>query len=189
MGTAGLHRPLRGRDPQRRSSRSAEPHNGSDGRFEPRRPYGSHRYLDLDAEKPTRALCRPITRSGYSNTSQIVLQRREITRSGQWFLEQDSTGLAELQRCGRRAKRRFDPERAVVTGNGYVAVLGDGIVGYVTRDSRRPIVLERVSSGRRWSARRPRGTGFVLAAAGRRLIISTQTPGGPYDVYSATTTR
>lgn len=150
-------------------------------------PYGPRRYLDLDAEQPTRALCRPITRSRYSNTSQLVLQRRTITRSGRWFLEQDSTGIAELQRCGSRTKRRFSPKQAVLTGDGHVAAIGKGIIGYVSSDRRRPIVLESLASRRRWKARRPTGNTFVLAAAGRHLIVSAQT-GGPYTIYRATPT-
>ncbi len=141
-------------------------------------PFGSRRYLDLDAERPARALCRPITRSRYSNTSQVVLKRRPMARSGRWFLEHDSTGIAELQRCGRSTQRRFANEAG--------AVLGDGVVGYMTKRSRPRIVLETLYSSRRWSAPRPTGTDFVLTAAGRRLIISAQTPGGPYAVYSAT---
>lgn len=141
-------------------------------------PFGGHRYLDLNTQDPARPLCQPLTRSTDSRGDPL-LRRRSMTRSGRWFLEQDTGGFADLQRCASRAKRRFS------THEGLGPVLGDGFVGYLLAGPHPRIVMQGLTNKRRGTAPWQDATTPVLAATGRRLIISARAPNRPFTVYSA----
>jgi len=94
-----------------------------------------------------------------------------LTKQSQWTLHATSSGGAYVQRCRSRRTLRLPRVSS--------AVLGIDFVGYLQR---RRIVYLDLRSGRRSSRAWPTEQTPLLAAAGRRLIISA--PEQP-DAYPA----
>jgi hypothetical protein len=126
--------------------------------------YGPRRYIDLEQAHPGRALCSPVRRVKSRDGSDS--RYAPVSKIGAWTLTADPGNDAVLQRCGRHATKHFSFKTQ--------PVLGKDFIGYL---SRRTIVYLDLRTGTRHSTRWPAGSKPTLAAAGRRLIVSTTTTG------------
>jgi hypothetical protein len=134
--------------------------------------YGPRRYIDLDQAHPGRALCSPVRRVRSRDGSDS--RYAPVTKIGAWTLTADPGNDAVLQRCGRHATKHFSFKTQ--------PVLGTDFIGYL---SARTIVYLDLRTGMRRSTPWPDASKPTLAAAGRRLIVSTTTTTGSHVLYQS----